>query len=180
MKKSVLQIGMGLLLMLSPLMLQAAEKVKIAFVGEDRTGANLMAEALAQELIKKENLPALVISRGFDVSPFASDVEELVDGSLQPFIYLGGQLATQLSGNDVRHADVLLSVTAEHKQRIIGAFPYAKDKTFTMAEYATGTDGDVYEDWSEAARYGVYTRGQVEDYIEPILYKAISHKESTH
>jgi len=41
----------------------------------------------------------------------------------------------QVSEEDVRWADLILTMTSAHKQLVMQAFPFAADKIFTLKEY---------------------------------------------
>jgi len=179
--KSLLAIASALLLAFPPLAAIAAEPVKIVFVCTGNTGRSVTMEALAKAQISAQKLEALVISRGVDVDPFEVTAEANVQSLLsERGIDVAAHRSEQLSDNDMRHADVVLTATANHKQRIIGAFPYAKDKTFTLAEYASGTHQDVIDAWGKPMPDYQAMVKQVESYIQPALAKAIASKQAAH
>jgi len=172
-------IGIALLLALSPLATFAAEPVKLAFVCTGNTGRSVTMEALANEQIAAQKLSIVVISRGVDVDPFEVTAEANVQTLLgERDIDVSAHRSKQLSDNDMRHADVVLTATENHKQRIIGAFPYAKNKTFTLAEYATGTHQDVIDAWGKPMPDYQSMVKQVDSYIKPALQKALASKKS--
>jgi protein-tyrosine phosphatase len=118
--------------------------VKIVFVDTGNTGRSLAAEALAERLIQKSNLDVLVISRAVDMDPFFVHPEPNVETLLRGRgIDVSGHIAAQITVNDVRHADIILTMTAGHEATLLSTFPDAKAKTFTLAKYATGRDADV-------------------------------------
>jgi len=169
-------IASALLFSLSAL---AAEPVKIAFVCTGNTGRSVTMEALAKEQIAAQKLSIVVISRGVDVDPFEVTAEANVQTLLKERgLDVSQHRSVQLSDNDMRHADVVLTATENHKQRIIGAFPYAKNKTFTLAEYATGTHQDVIDAWGKPMPDYQAMVNQVDSYIEPALQKALASKQS--
>jgi len=176
---AIVAITYALLLVLSPLTAFAAETFKIAFVCTGNTGRSVTMEALAKEQITAQKLPISVISRGVDVDPFETSAEAHVQTLLgERGLDVSKHRSAQLSDNDMRHADVILTATENHKQRIIGAFPYAKNKTFSLAEYATGTQQDVIDAWGKPmADYQAMVK-QVDSYIKPALQKALASKKT--
>ena len=49
----------------------------------------------------------------------------------------------------MKHADLILTLTAKHKARVVAAYPEAAAKTFTLAEYAEGADADIEDAWGK-------------------------------
>lgn len=155
--------------------LLAQEPVKIAFVDTGNTGRSLTAESLARVLVTERRWPVAVISRGVDVDPF--DVRPEANAAIllkQRGIDVSGHTAAQMTSNDARHADVILTLTARHKATVLERFPEAKDKTFTLAEYATGQPADVPDAWGKPMDVYVAMMKQVEAYVGPALEKAVA------
>jgi protein-tyrosine phosphatase len=80
--------------------------------------------------------------------------------------------ATQLTANDVRHSDVILTMTAAHKEKLIALYPDARGKTFTLADYATGKPDDVADAFGKPVDFYRAMVKQVEGYLGPALTKA--------
>lgn len=113
--------------------------VTIAFICTGNTGRSLTAQVLAERFIKAEGLPVAVISRGVDVDPFGVAPEENAATLLKRRgLDVSGHRAAQATIDDVRRADVILTMSASHRDRLIAQFPDARDKTFLLSEYATG------------------------------------------
>lgn len=161
----------ALLLALTPA--RAADPVKLAFVDTGNTGRSVTAEALANVRIAKGHLPIAVISRALDQDPYEAAPEVNAAALLKERgIDVSAHHATQITENDVRHSDVILTMTAAHREKLIALFPDAKDKTFTIASYAVGKPDDVADAFGKPMDfYRVMTR-QVEDYLGPALTKA--------
>jgi len=157
--------------MLSPT--YAAEPVKLAFVDTGNTGRSVTAEALANARIEKLHLPIAVISRAVDQDPYAVKPEANAAALLaERGIDVSAHRATQITSNDVRHSDLILTMTAAHKEKLIALFPEAKDKTFTIADYATGKPADVADAFGKEMDFYRGMVKQVESYIGPLLSKA--------
>lgn len=122
----------------------AAEPVKIAFVDTGNTGRSVTAEAIARQYIVAKHLAVAVISRGVDVDTFTVLPEPNAATLLKAHgMDVSQHEAHQVTINDVHHADVILTMTAGHRDRLIAAFPEAKDKTFILGEYATGKPSEI-------------------------------------
>ena len=151
----------------------AAEPVKLAFVDTGNTGRSVTAEALANVRIVHDHLPIAVISRALDQDPYAVTPEANAAAILsQRGIDVSAHRATQITANDVRHSDVILTMTAAHKEKLIAQFPEAKDKTFTLAQYATGKPEDVADAFGKPMDFYRAMARQVEAYLGPALAKA--------
>ncbi len=77
----------------------------------------------------------------------------------------------QLTANDVRHSDVILTMTAAHRQKLIALYPDAKDKSFTLADYAAGKTADVADAYGKPMDFYRAMTAQVEGYLGPALAK---------
>ncbi|PXX51244.1 protein tyrosine phosphatase [Aquitalea magnusonii] len=155
----------------------AAEPFKLAFVDTGNTGRSVTAEALARQRIEQQQLPIAVISRAVDMDPYDNRPEaNAASLLLQRGIDVSAHRAAQLNANDVRHSDLILTMTAKHKAKVLELFPEARGKTFTLSEYASGNMDDVADAWGKPlAAYQDMLR-QVEGYLPAVLDKA-QHKK---
>ena len=152
---------------------RAADPVKLAFVDTGNTGRSVTAEALAKVEIARGHLPIAVISRAVDRDPYETEPEANVVALLSARgIDVSAHRAAQLTATDVRHSDVILTMTAAHKEKVIALFPDAAAKTFTLAEYAGGGGSDVADAFGKPmAAYQAMLK-QVESYLAPTLARA--------
>jgi protein-tyrosine phosphatase len=172
MPRSLPEVALAALLLTAP-MARAAEPVKLAFVDTGNTGRSVTAEALANQRIAKDHLPVAVISRALDQDPYAAKPEANAAALLKERgIDVSAHRATQITSNDVRHSDVILTMTAAHRDKLIALFPDAKDKTFTIADYATGKPDDVADAFGKPMDFYRGMVKQVDSYLGPILTKA--------
>jgi len=172
MPRSLLKVIAAALLLSAPFA-RAAEPVKLAFVDTGNTGRSVTAEALANVRIAKDHLPIAVISRALDQDPYAAKPEANAAALLKERgIDVSAHRATQITANDVRHSDLILTMTAVHKDKLIALFPEAKDKTFTIADYAAGKPDDVADAFGKPMDFYRGMVKQVEAYLGPVLTKA--------
>jgi protein-tyrosine phosphatase len=167
------RIGAALFLLAAALLpVRAADPAKLAFVDTGNTGRSVTAEALARVEIAKAHLPIAVISRAVDQDPYETAPEPNVVTLLSARgIDVSAHRSMQLTANDVRHSDVILTMTAAHKEKVIALFPDAAAKTFTLAEYAGG-GGDVEDAFGKPMPVYQAMVKQVEAYLTPALAKA--------
>jgi protein-tyrosine-phosphatase len=48
-------------------------------------------------------------------------------------VWQGAHRAEQVAPPDIKHADLILTLTARHKDRLVTAYPDAKDKVLVLA-----------------------------------------------
>lgn len=153
---------------------RAAEPVKIAFVDTGNTGRSVTAEALASAMIGDEHLPVAVISRAVDLDPFSIQPEANAAALLMEHgIDVSTHRAAQLDAQDIRHADLILTMTAKHRDRVVAQFPDAAAKTFTIADYATGKPADVVDAYGKPMDVYQQVFEQISQYIPLVLEKSV-------
>ncbi|MBR7620366.1 hypothetical protein JKL49_13305 [Phenylobacterium sp. 20VBR1] len=153
----------------------AAEPVKIAFVDTGNTGRSLMAQTLARALAARRVLPIAVISRGLDVDPF----DETPEPNAQALMAARGfdvsaHRARALQPADIAHADLILTMTAPHAEKVVALAPDAKAKTFTLAAYATGADTPIPDAWGKPMAAYRAVLEQLDLYLPLALAKAVA------
>ena len=154
----------------------AADPVKLAFVDTGNTGRSVTAEALAKAEIEKRHRAIAVISRAVDQDPYETTPEPNVVTLLSARgIDVSAHRSVQLAANDVHHSDVILTMTAAHKAKVIALFPDATAKTFTLAEYTGGTT-DIEDAFGKPMPVYQAMVKQVEAYLVPALAKAAMRK----
>jgi len=154
----------------------AAEGPKhLAFVDTGNTGRSVSAEALAERIIAKQKLPIAVISRAVDLNPFNLKPEANAQAILKRRgIDVSGHRATQITENDVRHADVILVMTETHKAKLLALFPDAKDKVFTLSQYADGESYEIADAYGKPMPVYVAMIGDLDKYIPLALHKIVA------
>jgi protein-tyrosine phosphatase len=151
----------------------AEEPRKVAFVDTGNTGRSVTAEALANAHVKENKLHVAVISRAVDMDPFDVEPEANVVTLLKKRnLDVSAHRAVQITINDVKHADVILTMTGKHKAKVIELYPEAAAKTFTLSEYATGTPADVADAWGKPMEVYVDMVKQVDGYVPAAINKA--------
>lgn len=154
----------------------AEDATKILFIDTGNTGRSVTAEALAKKYIKEHNLYIVTLSRAVDLDPFYPMPEANVQTLLgAKGIDVSTHMGTQVSENDVRHAEVILTLTAKHKAKLLDLYPAIKDKVFTLAEYATGETKDVDDAYGKPMSVYEAMVAQVDGYVGKALNKAPKH-----
>jgi len=92
---------------------------------------------MAEAILRAKQLKGVnVRSAGvyaMDGGSISANAETLILGNELPYT----PTSRQLSKQDVVWADLILTMTASHKQALFETFPEAKGKTFTLKEYVS-------------------------------------------
>lgn len=108
---------------------------RILFVCTGNTCRSPMAEGLCRMMAKREGLPLEVRSAGVtahDGAPVSRHSEEILHkkGAAE-----GMGTSRYLRKDEIRWADLILTMTMFHKQQVIASHPEAVEKVYTLKEY---------------------------------------------
>ncbi|WNR44623.1 low molecular weight protein arginine phosphatase [Paenibacillus roseipurpureus] len=108
--------------------------LRILFVCTGNTCRSPLAEGLLRMRVHEEGLAAEVRSAGVSAmtgGPISRNSQQLLHEA--GFTESISSLA--IGEADVKWADLILTMTTGHKRSVIGRFPYAVEKTYTLKEY---------------------------------------------
>lgn len=132
---------------------------KVLFVCTGNTCRSPMAAALMRHAAEQRGVPVAVVSAGTFAAPGEAAAPEAVVSVLGRGADPGDHRAALLTREMVAGADLVLAMTARHKEFILGIAPEAAARVFTLAEYAGegaqdipdpfGRELDVYKQTAE-------------------------------
>lgn len=164
------------LLLLATAEVRAEEPIKVAFIDTGNTGRSVTAEALANALIAQKHLPILVISRAVDLNPYYVTPEaNFVTLLSRRGIDVSAHRAAGVLAGDIRHSDLIFTMTAKHKATILAQFPEAAGKVFTLSEYTSGGNADVADAFGQPMPFYEETLRQI-DALVPLALEKAAHK----
>lgn len=79
----------------------------------------------------------------------------------------------QLTAGDIKEADLILTMTSSHKKAILSYMPKAKNKVFTLAEYA-GLADEVVDPFGGDVRIYSICADQIAGLVENVWEKIVA------
>lgn len=137
---------------------------KILFICSGNTCRSCMAEGIMKKLIKDAEDEDAVPRREYKVFSrglFAVDGDKASDNSIEVMedlfdIDISDHRAAQVIEKDVLDSWLILTMTEEHKHIVLVNWPEAKEKTYTLREYADmNANSDDAPDLFEVPRFDI-------------------------
>jgi protein-tyrosine phosphatase len=155
----------------------ADRKFRIAFVDTGNTGRSVTSEVLAKQEIDKQGLNIEVISRAISLNPYNITPEENFITLLgERNIKVPSRTAVQFGIPEARYTDLVLTMTASHKNWLVNNFPEIQCKVFTLSEYASGTNQEILDAYAQPMDFYKKVLAQLEPLVVAVIKKAKSEK----
>lgn len=120
----------------------------ILFVCTGNTCRSSMAEAMFKVMLKDAGLDIEVASAGTSVFFQGGASAQAVEVMGERGIDLSGHSSRQIVNEDIKKADLILTMTQVHKQTVQEMVPEFSGKVFTLKEYVAGDSeksGEILE-----------------------------------
>ena len=145
---------------------------RVVFVCTGNTCRSPMAEGIAKKTAEENNYDLEIISRGTKLDPAEVTANpNAIIVMADRGIKISGHKSLQMSAEDARNANLILTMTDSHKKNVLALFPEAEPYTFTLIEYATGAQGNISDPWGLSLTEYNSTAEQLEALIPAALEK---------
>jgi len=146
--------------------------LRIAFVDTGNTGRSMTAAALARWWASQHAADVQVISRALDFNPYNVTPELDFVKLLAPLgMDVSAHRATAFDASVVKFSDLILVMTAAHRDRILTDYPQAQPKLFLLAEYATGEAVEVPDALGQSPAFYAEVFHQISALIPLVMEK---------
>jgi len=142
----------------------------IVFVCTGNTCRSSMAEALFKEMIK-DRKDIKVKSAGIWALNNSSASYNAIKVMEERNIDLTGHRATALTREILEEADLILTMTKNHKEEILKVMPEIRDKVYTLKEYAGYGEVDILDPYGGDIEVYRKAADDIEDALRKILDK---------
>lgn len=115
--------------------------IKILFICTGNTCRSSMAEALLKKILKDHGIEDIEVdSAGIAVFSSSGASKHAIEVMKERKIDLSTHRSKQVTKDLIQQANLIFTMTTQHRDRILHLCPSAADKTFTLKEYANVED----------------------------------------
>lgn len=144
----------------------------ILFVCTGNTCRSSMAEIMFREMLKDiEDNEFRVISAGTWAIKGNNASDNAVKVMKEKNLDLSKHSSTPLTKKIVDEADLILTMTTNHKRQILDIIPEAKGKVFTLKEYAGYNSPDISDPFGGNIEIYRETAKEIEEALKRVIQK---------
>ncbi|HOB11529.1 MAG TPA: low molecular weight protein arginine phosphatase [Syntrophomonadaceae bacterium] len=151
---------------------------KVLFVCTGNTCRSPMAEALFTRMLQLSGYPAdeiRVESAGLYAWENDQATPEAIEVMSQLGIDLTGHRSRSIDDAMVQEADLILTMTRNHRDKLQELFPHLRSKIYTLAEYAGQPDEEIPDPYGQ----NIETYQQALQQIKSLLEKIIVNQQES-
>lgn len=149
----------------------------ILFICTGNTCRSPIAAALAKDILKKEGIEAVVDSAGVSVPCPLPATGHTVSILKEYGLDLSGHMSREFTSGDLEKADIILTMTKQHKDYLLSREHRYSHKIFSLGEYAGENQTEVVDPYGGDISMYKSCAGQIEALIRKIarvLYKKLN------
>ncbi len=147
----------------------AGKVMKILLLCTGNTCRSPMAEGLFKELLKEKELYVQVVSAGLFALDGGMASPQAITAMGEKGIDISKHRARQVTKDLVEESDLILSMTSEHKKRLLTIIPEAKKKVFTLKEFGQGEPLDIKDPFGQPVEVYKESAKEIEGALKGVI-----------
>ncbi|MBS4536454.1 low molecular weight protein arginine phosphatase [Clostridium sp. D2Q-14] len=133
-----------------------------------------MAEVVLKDIVKNmdEKIDINIHSRGLSAINGSKASKHAIEIMKEDGIDLSKHRAKSITRKDVENADLILTMTYNHKIILLNLYEDARDKTYTLKEFAHGKDDlDIKDPFGRSVEIYRKNADEIREALEKVIKK---------